>query len=375
MKKIFTYSLTLVLIFSLSLSSLIFANNVEHDKKELNSITEKLGDVKDLLTQGQKKEKSLSEQINDLDKKIETTENEIKTIQNNIRKTEGEINETIDQLEETQEEIDGKNDILNARLRVMYKNGEVGLMEILLGSADFQELMSNIDMVKRIYQQDVELLKYLKTKYSEIDLQKMNLEGLKSDLTSQRNNEKTKQGELEVSRGKAAELRAAVEKDNKQLEKQIDDLNEYAKELAEKIREAQSNKEYVGGVLSWPAPGYTRITSKFGYRIHPILKVKKFHTGVDIGVPSNSAVVAANSGVVIHSNWLGGYGKVVMIDHGGGIVTLYAHNNTLLVKAGQQVNKGQAITKSGSTGNSTGPHLHFEVRENGEYVDPMKYFK
>lgn len=370
-----TYSLTLILIFSLSLSSLIFATNVENDQKELNSISDRIEDVKDLLTQGQKKEKSLSEQISDLEKKIEATEKEIKSIQSDIRQTEGKISETVQKLEETQDEIDHKNDVLNARLRVMYKNGEVGLVEVLLGSADFQELMNNIDMVKRVYEQDVELLKYLKTKYSEIDLQKMNLENLRNDLTSQRNNEKTKQVELQVSRGEAAELRAAVKKDNNQLEKQIDELNEYAKELAEKIRQAQSSQAYVGGTLTWPAPGSSRITSPFGYRIHPILKVKKFHTGIDIGVPSNSTIVAVNDGVVIHSNWLGGYGKVVMIDHGGGIVTLYAHNNSLLVKVGQQVTKGQAITKSGSTGNSTGPHLHFEVRENGDYVDPMTHLK
>jgi len=125
--------------------------------------------------------------------------------------------------------------------------------------------------------------------------------------------------------------------------------------------------------MTWPAPGYTRVTSPFGYRIHPILKTKKLHTGIDVGIALGKDIVAAQSGTVIYSDWLGGYGKVIMIDHGGGIVTLYAHNSKLVVSEGDKVKRGQVVSKCGSTGMSTGPHLHFEVRENGKYVDPIKY--
>lgn len=375
MKKIITYSCILLLIFSLSFSSIIFGNTLDTDKKELESITNTIDSVKDLLTQGKRKEKSLSQKITELEKEIAIKEKEIESLQDDIKKTSSEINKSIKQLEKTQCEIDDRNDVLNARLRVMYKNGEVGIVEILLGSADFQELLNNLDMVKRVYKHDVDLLKELKSKHKEIDRCKKNLENLKNELINKKNSEKTKQEELAISRGKTNELRAAIKKDNSQLEKQIDELNEYAEELVEKIRQAQSDDDYVGGTLTWPSPGYKRITSPFGFRIHPILKVKKMHTGIDIGVPANATIVAANRGVVIHSNWLGGYGKVVMIDHGGGLVTLYAHNNKLLVKVGEKVTKGQSICKSGSTGRSTGPHLHFEVRKDGKYIDPMQYFK
>ena len=125
--------------------------------------------------------------------------------------------------------------------------------------------------------------------------------------------------------------------------------------------------------MTWPAPGIYRITSPFGYRIHPILNTKKLHTGIDIGVPQGTKIVAAQSGTIIYSDWYGGYGMVIMIDHGGGIVTLYGHNSKLIAKVGQKVDKGDAVSLSGTTGLSTGPHLHFEVRVNGQYVDPLTY--
>jgi len=129
-----------------------------------------------------------------------------------------------------------------------------------------------------------------------------------------------------------------------------------SKEFEKKIVELQSKEKYIGGTIGWPSPGYYKITSPYGYRNHPILKKTKLHTGIDIAVPSGTTIIAANSGTVIYSGYNGGYGNTVIIDHGGKISTLYAHNSKLLVK-----------------GLSTGPHLHFEVRENGQHVDPMKY--
>ena len=136
---------------------------------------------------------------------------------------------------------------------------------------------------------------------------------------------------------------------------------------------SSNNSEYTGGSMTWPLPGYYSITSPFGNRLHPILKVYKMHTGVDIaGAGCNGKnVVATADGKVIHAGWISGYGNTVMIDHGGGIVTLYAHSQKLLVKKGDTVTRGQAIMLVGSTGYATGPHLHFEVRVNGKYVNPV----
>jgi murein DD-endopeptidase MepM/ murein hydrolase activator NlpD len=167
-----------------------------------------------------------------------------------------------------------------------------------------------------------------------------------------------------------------LSQDIKEFEKEYDKLNDYAKEIESKIVKLQKNTgPYSGGKMEWPVSGHTRISSPFGYRIHPIFKVKKLHTGIDIPAPTGTSIGAAAAGTVVYCDWLGGYGKAIMVDHGGGILTLYGHNSALVVSEGDTVSRGQTIAKAGSTGNSTGPHLHFEVRKNGSYVDPMPWLR
>ena len=169
-----------------------------------------------------------------------------------------------------------------------------------------------------------------------------------------------------------AELNAS----EKTLSDSIDKLQQQADSLVAQIRAASSSSstsKYTGGTMAWPLPGFYTITSPFGNRLHPVLGVYKMHTGVDIaGSGCNGKnVVAAADGTVITAGWISGYGNTVIIDHGGGITTLYGHSQRLLVSKGQKVTRGQAIMFVGMTGYATGPHLHFEVRENGKYVNPL----
>ncbi|MBQ7702863.1 MAG: M23 family metallopeptidase, partial [Firmicutes bacterium] len=153
------------------------------------------------------------------------------------------------------------------------------------------------------------------------------------------------------------------------------ELKAQADALVAEIKKLQDEQRvYEGGVFTWPCPSSHYITYTFGYRYHPVFGDWRFHTGIDISAYTGADIIAAASGKVIMAQWYGGYGNCVMIDHGSGIVTLYGHASALCVSQGQEVSRGQLIARVGSTGWSTGPHLHFEVRINGEYVDPLQYF-
>ena len=362
--------LTLFIAVCLS-SGLGFADNTSQEKlNELNSQIQKL---ETQLKEGKTEAKTLSGKINKLDKLITAAEKEIDTLQGKINTTSEKITQTQKDLETKQAEINQQNDDMDKRLRAMYKNGDVGILEILLGSSSITDFMTNLDMAQRIFDNDVEVLETLEEQHAVLDEYKTQLTALQNEMASQKEAKASQQNSLEASRGDVAALKADVEKDNKVLEAQVDELNEEADALVSEILKLQGGGDYIGGEMQWPVPASTRVTSPFGYRIHPILGVKKLHTGIDIGVASGNTVVAANAGKVIKAAWNNSYGYMVMVDHGGGIVTLYAHNSVLKVSTGDTVTRGQTVALSGSTGASTGPHVHFEVRVNGEYKNPMNY--
>ena len=165
------------------------------------------------------------------------------------------------------------------------------------------------------------------------------------------------------------EILDAADREEESLRREIQSLTSQSSSNS-----GTSAAVYSGGALSWPAPSTTYVTSPYGWRFHPIQKRNKLHTGIDIGAGYGASVIAAEGGTVLRAGWNGGYGQYIVIDHGNGLSTLYAHNSTLLVSAGQVVTRGQKIALVGSTGNSTGPHLHFEVLLYGQTQDPMSYF-
>ncbi|MCR5482662.1 MAG: peptidoglycan DD-metalloendopeptidase family protein [Clostridia bacterium] len=375
MKKFIAIGLIFTMLFATMGFAVSFADNADVSKQqaELADIQSQKQALQKEIKSGKAVVSELNKQIKSLENQINLSQLEINELGVNINQTQAEINAAQKQLEELQDNITEQNTALNTRLRTMYKNGSVGFLDVLLGSRGISDLMTNLDRVQRIYENDKEVLMTLQKEHKEIDEQKNYLVGLQSKLKATQDEVREKQNALNSDKVKINEKQQAAASDVKALEEQENALNAEANSLIAEIRKLSGGGTYTGGSMLWPVPGVSRITSQFGYRIHPILGYKKMHTGIDIGAASGTTIIAANSGTVIKSGWNNSYGNMIMIDHGGGIVTLYAHASALLVSNGATVSAGQAIAKVGSTGMSTGPHLHFEVRVNGNYVDPLGY--
>lgn len=346
-KKSLILTLIAVLTFTMCAAGLAFAATESDLRNDLDDVEAAQDELSKKMAQIEKDVKEMQKKVDNLNYMISQTASEISNTEAKIEKKEKEMAE--------------REDNLNERLKVMYKNGSVGFVDILLGSSSISEFVSNMEIIQKIYKNDVEVLETLQKEHDELQEIKATLKERKEKLAAQKTELASDKAELDVKK--------------KELEAEEDKLKAEADRLtAEIIKLMDKNSPYVGGEFTWPCPASRYISSSFGNRLHPTLHVWKFHTGIDIGCSAGKDIVAAASGKVIMSKVYGGYGNCVMIDHGGGIVTLYGHASKLLVSEGQTVKRGQTIALVGSTGRSTGPHLHFEVRKNGEYINPMNYF-
>ena len=330
---------------------------------DLNSDLEDINNQKDQVSNDMAElEDSLEKQKAELDE-IEAA---VSAKEAEIADSEAEIQATKEKIEQTKKDIEKREKELGLRLRTMYKNGSVGYIDVILGSGSLSEFLSNVSMVQRLYRSDQEIMEELEKQQQLLEQQYAELERQQAALEEEKKALSAKQSEAE-------EKKASMQGELDALSAKLDELNADAESISAQIAANQRpDVEYEGsGKFAWPC--YGTITSYFGWRIHPIFGDYRYHSGMDIAVAAGTPVVAAESGTVILAQWYGGYGNCVVIDHGGGISTLYGHNNSLNVSVGQQVSKGQTIAAAGSTGDSTGPHCHFEVRVNGVVTEPLDY--
>lgn len=287
-------------------------------------------------------------------------------IKSEIEKTEAAIAETTAKLEKKQKEVETQETALNDRLSVMYKTGSVGIVDVILSSESVQELVLNLGMVQKILKSDQEILKGLQDDYQEIDkLKKQQEEDQKTLETKKAEiDELTEQYKAEAEKYKAEEAK---------LKSEADELAKIAMEEANK-HPSGGGAFSPSGTYAWPTASNYYFTSYYGYREHPIFGYWHYHSGYDIVLTSGTngaPVYAAGDGVVTKASSYGGYGNCVMINIGNGYTTLYGHLSGYNCSYGQTVKKGQVVGYIGSTGNSTGPHLHFTLYKNGSLVDPM----
>ena len=331
-------------------------------------------DLDDQMAEVEREKEEVSNEMEEMKEEIESAKEDVAEIQDSIDEKKSEITATAGEIETLKAEMSEREEGLNDRLRAMYKNGSVGYLEVLLGSSSISEFLNNVEMIQRIFRNDQNTLETLEEQHDVLESRQSVLEDQKAELDEQRAEEAAKQAELEESQ---AELQERLEALNAEADAITSEIQARQAALAAQREENQSSggasyEDYSGGAMMWPCDSRI-ITSEFGGRIHPLTGIYTGHTGIDIGCSYDAPIYAAESGTVILAEWYGGYGNAVVIDHGGGITTLYGHNNSLNVSVGDTVSRGETIALAGSTGWSTGPHCHFEVRVNGDYVDPMGY--
>jgi murein DD-endopeptidase MepM/ murein hydrolase activator NlpD len=436
--------LIIISMFSIGAAS---ASDIEDRREELNEINERIDKTKDELEEIKGRQRKTAGEIEDLNEQQAETKDDIEHLNDQLLITRNELKkidaQLIDktkelelvekQLDDTQNELKKVSDelartiaqasehetMMAKRVRVMYMNRTTSYLELLIESENINELLDRLEIIRNVVSFDQKVLEELKLYREKVDAQKVRLEEKEQQITALAETVSEQKHKIEQAKNERSKLLAKLtnqqlkhedllkklelqerrrnttlvnlEKEEEKYERELDDLERTSKQLEREIQELirkqnerSRRAEFSGGVMRWPVPGFYRVTSPFGYRVHPVFGTRRMHAGIDIGSNITNRgrqsiygrnFVAAADGVVILAGRFGGYGNTVIIDHGGDITTLYAHGSRILVLVGQKVDRGDPVMTVGSTGVSTGAHAHFEVRVNGTPVDPMPYLR
>lgn len=342
----------------------------EELQNQINDATGELEGVQDELSEN-------LQQVQKLDEKIETSQAELDELNTKITELQKQIDEVQEKLEVAEERYNRQKEILEVRLVAIYESSDTQYLDVILSSRSVSDFLSNYFLITELASYDTELLEDMKEQKDEIELDKEKLDSTQEQYATIKQNQTKTAKILENTKIVRENYIAKLSDQEKEIQAQIDEYNAQFAEINKEILSLALqgiDTQYIGGELAWPIPGYTRITSKYGMRVHPITGVYKLHTGVDVSAPMGANFVAANDGIVVKAEYNSAYGNMVIIDHGGGVSTLYAHGSEMMVKVGDYVKRGETVVlKVGSTGYSTGPHAHFEVRLNGVTTDPLPY--
>lgn len=322
-------------------------------------------------------------QVQKLQDRIDQYQSKLDEVNEKYQKLQNQVEEHQKKLDTVQESYNRKNEALKQRLVAFYKSGSINFLDVLMDSNNIIDFVSRYYLIKKMTEYDAKSME-------EIEKQKHEIEKVTNELKESKANMKLTKADAEQQTVVLTNTKIILEnqissltESEQSLKSQIDIYKKQQEELENliqyAIRSSTYELRYSGGIMVWPTLTTSYITSQYGSRLHPIQGIIKNHAGIDIGGSTGNPVYAAADGVIIYSQYnTGGYGNLVMIDHGTNsegvkIVTLYGHGNKLLRNVGESVKQGELIMEMGSTGNSTGPHVHFEVRENGVAVDPKKY--
>ena len=381
--------LVAAMVFSMIASGLVYAGAVS--SKELKS---KLSDLED-------QKASVKAELDSLAGKVDEVAKTRAALQKEIKLTKEEI--TTDAAIKA---LDSKKERFSETVRTTYEQGETSYLEVLLNASNFSDLLSRLEIVSAIMDDNKKIVAEYTAAKEDIQQKRDDLQATQDEQVQYQENLKYKAEELKSSEEQQKALQKSLQAYQKEQKAEYERITSEMDTVSDQIAE-QSRKEaaaaaaaaaaakkkggsssssssssagnlssatLTSGTFTWPLPGYTNNSSAYGWRVHPIYGTRKFHKGEDIPAPTGTPIVAAASGTVTTAGWVSGYGNYTVINHGGGVMTAYGHQSAIHVSVGQRVTAGQTIGLVGSTGNSTGPHLHFEVYVNGSTQNPMSYF-
>ena len=359
---------------------------IEKSKKQRDSLKANMTDLEKVKAALQKNKNDLAAYIKELDDNLAEIEEKIEDLTGQIAEKEEDIVRTQEELEEAQAVQEAQYEAMKKRIRFMYEKGETYYLALLFEAQSYSDMLNRAEYIGQLSAYDrrkldeyVENTNYVALCEKTLEEEKETLEAAKEEvkeeqasvqeLLAEKNNQINQvTAEIGDKEQQIAAYKASIDQENAEiaaLEKVV---------AAEKAALEESRRRvYNGGVFAWPCPKYTRISDNYGMRMHPTLGVEMMHNGIDLAAPYGTAILAAYDGTVVAASYSSSMGNYIMIDHGSGLYTIYMHCSSLAVSRGQDVTKGQTIAAVGSTGRSTGNHLHFGVRLDGSYVSPWRY--
>lgn len=370
---------------------------------EDEDLQNQLSDVQNRMAQESEKKAqaeavigSVNDRLYAIQQQLEAAQRDYQAVANELKATEEKIAATQAELEKTQARLKVREGVFTKRVRDIYMHGQLSYLDVVLGAKDFSDFSNRLELLRRIIDADITLISDIRQERAAIETAKQELETQRARQAQLRDQAAAKRDEIESRRKEQQAILYQAQNDKAVAEQAYNEYQQSSQAIAEMLRQraadraaqaaaaaAQASSGGGGGssdsyqpvsgsgAMIWPVNGV--VTSPYGYRTHPIFGTTIYHSGMDIGVDYGTPVHAADGGVVVEAGWISGYGYAVIIDHGNGLSTLYGHNQELAVSEGQAVSQGQVIAYAGSMGNSTGPHVHFEVRANGDPVDPSAY--
>ena len=368
-------------------------SDAQDEKKQLQS---NLSAAQAMKKELENAKTALTGDVVELDSQMSEVSNDLLEVQNLLDTKEAELDKTTKELAQAKIDVEKQYEDMKLRIKFMYENGTMSYIQILLSSGSFSELLNKAEYIEQVSEYDRNMLQTYQDNRDKITRLEKDLKDQKEVLEQVKGDVEAKQTEMA---GLISDKQTEIEGYESDIQNKEEAIKEYEVMIAEQdstikaleasvaaakakrtqmtvsdnSTNAADQPHYGGGAFVWPAPSYTRISDDYGYRTHPILGIQKFHSGVDMAAPSGSSILAAADGTVVAATYNATMGNYVMIDHGNGLYTIYMHASALYVSSGQSVSAGSTIAAVGSTGRSTGAHLHFSVRQNGSYVSPWNY--